>query len=85
MPREKIAELGHQPLLMDLSMGGTTEYTADIPPEEIAALAGKSMQEILDTDDRSVITAWMTEGAVAKAQALLAGDSLDGILAVGGM
>jgi len=85
MLREKIAALGHRPLLMDLSMGGKTDYTADILPEEIASLAGKSMQDIFDADDRSVITAWMTEGAIAKAQALLADDSLDGIVAVGGM
>ena len=85
MLREKIAALGHRPLLMDLSMGGKTDYTADILPEEIASLAGKSMQDMFDADDRSVITAWMTEGAIAKAQALLADDSLDGIVAVGGM
>ena len=85
MLREKIAELGHRPLLMDLSMGGNTEYTADIPPKEIAALAGKSMQDIFDTDDRSVITGWMTSGAISKAQALLADNALDGIVAVGGM
>lgn len=85
MLKEKIASLGHQPLLMDLSMGGKTHYTADISPEEIASQAGKSMQEVFDADDRSIITDWMTNGAIAKAQALLVENSLDGIVAVGGM
>ncbi|GAB6907799.1 Tm-1-like ATP-binding domain-containing protein [Desulfosarcina cetonica] len=85
MLRDKIAALGHQPLLMDLSMGGQTRYPADIPPDEVAALSGKTMQEIFAADDRSVITEWMTQGAIAKVQALLAEKSLDGIVAVGGM
>ena len=85
MLKEKIAAFGHQPLLMDLSMGGETRYKADITPEEIASMAGKTMQDIFDADDRAVITGWMIQGAVAKAQALLAEDSLDGIVAVGGM
>lgn len=85
MLKEKIASFGHDPLLMDLSMGGETDYTADISPKEIASFAGKRMQEIFDTDDRSVITDWMTTGAISKAQALLTENSLDGIVAVGGM
>ena len=85
MLKEKIVEFGHLPLLMDLSMGGATRYAADIPPEEIASLAGKSMQDIFAADDRAVITDWMKKGAIAKAQALLAEGSLDGIVAVGGM
>lgn len=85
MLKEKIASFGHDPLLMDLSMGGETDFKADIPPEEIASLAGKRMQDIFDADDRSVITDWMTNGAISKAQALLVENSLDGIVAVGGM
>lgn len=85
MLREMIAEFGHQPLLMDLSMGGKPGLAADIAPDEIAALAGKTMAEIFAEADRSVITGWMTAGAVAKAAALLSENSLDGIVAVGGM
>lgn len=90
MLREKIAEFGHQPVLMDLSMGKRSGFSADIGPEdigpdEIAALAGKTMDDIFAANDRSVITNWMTEGAIAKAAALLAENSLDGIVSVGGM
>lgn len=85
MLRQMIAEFGHQPLLMDLSMGAKPELAADIAPDEIAALAGKTMAEIFTEEDRSVITGWMTEGAVTKAAALLSENSLDGIVAVGGM
>ncbi len=84
MLKEKIAALGHQPLLMDLSMGGKTTYKADIGPDEIAALAGKSMDDIFAVDDRAEITDWMTKGAIAKALALLSENSLDGIVAIGG-
>lgn len=85
MLREKIAEFGHEPLLMDLSMGGKTQYQADIGPDQIASLAGKSMADIFAEKDRSVITDWMTQGAIAKALALLSENSLDGIVSVGGM
>lgn len=85
MLKQKIAEFGHQPFLMDLSMGGKTAYKADICPNEIAALAGKSMDDIFAEDDRAVITDWMTEGAIAKALELLSENSLDGIVAIGGL
>lgn len=85
MLREKIAEMGHQPLLMDLSMGGKTPYKADIGPEEIASMAGKTMGDIFAENDRAVITDWMTNGAISKAQELLSENSLDGIVSVGGM
>jgi len=85
MLKEKIASLGHDPILMDLSMGGKTTYQADICPDEIASLAGKTMDEIFTTDDRAVITNWMVQGATKKALRLLSDNSLDGIVAVGGL
>jgi len=85
MLKEKIAAIGHHPVLMDLSMGGKHSYDADIGPNEIASLAGKQMEDIFAEEDRSVITNWMTQGAVAKARALLGENSLDGIVSLGGM
>lgn len=85
MLKEMIARFGHQPLLMDLSMGGKSGYAADIGPEEIAALAGKSMADIFAENDRSQITKWMTAGAIAKASVLLSENLLDGVVSIGGM
>lgn len=85
MLKDKIAEIGHEPILMDLSMGGKTSYKADVGPDEIASMAGKTMAEIFAETDRAVITDWMTKGAIAKALALLSENSLDGIVSVGGM
>ncbi|GAB6193034.1 Tm-1-like ATP-binding domain-containing protein [Desulfocastanea catecholica] len=85
MLKEKIAAIGHHPVLMDLSMGGKHGYQADIGPNEIASLAGKQMEDIFAEEDRAVITNWMTQGAVAKARALLGENSLDGIVSLGGM
>lgn len=85
MLKKKIIAIGHQPLMMDLSMGKKHGYDADIKPDEIAALAGKTMEDVFAEKDRSVITGWMTQGAVVKARELLSDNSLDGIVSVGGM
>ncbi len=82
--KEKIRAAGHRPVLMDMSMGGKPTIEAEVPPQEIAELAGKTIDEILTSKNRRFCTDTMTEGAQNKAFALLAERRLDGIVAMGG-
>lgn len=83
--REKIRAIGDRPILMDISMGGKPTLDADVPPHEIAEMAGKKMDQILTSTDRRICTDIMTEGAQNKALALLADGKLDGIVSLGGI
>ncbi|MGD2125513.1 MAG: Tm-1-like ATP-binding domain-containing protein [Desulfobacteraceae bacterium] len=82
--KEKIASREHQAILMDISMGGQPSFQADIMPEEVAALAGKNVEELIASRDRFEVTNTMRDGAQQKALDLLSQGSLDGIVALGG-
>jgi uncharacterized protein (UPF0261 family) len=82
--KEKITFRGHETLLMDLSMGGYPSFQADITPQEIAGLVGKSLEEIVASKDRFAVVDAMRAGAQQKALDLLSQDHLDGIVALGG-
>jgi len=82
--KEKIASRGHEPVLMDLSMGSHPSFQADITPSEIASLVGKNLEEIIASRDRLAVVDAMSAGAQQKALELLSQDYLDGIVALGG-
>ena len=66
-------------------MGGKPTLDAEVPPHEIAEMAGKSMDEIPEFHRPRICTDIMTEGARNKALALIAEGKLDGITALGGI
>ena len=82
--KERIESSGHEVILMDISMGGHPSYQAEITPEEIARLAGKDLEEIIASKDRSAVVNTMTMGAQQKALYLLSNGELHGIVALGG-
>ncbi len=82
--KERIVSRGHEPILMDLSMGGLPGFQADITPHEIAGLMGKTLEELRASKDRLSVTNVMTAGAQQKALDLLSRGSLQGIVALGG-
>ncbi len=82
--KERIGSRGHEAILMDISMGEKPSFQADITPEEIAALAGKDIEQIRASKDRLTITNAMTAGAQQKALDLLSQKKLDGIVSLGG-
>lgn len=82
--KETIVARGHQALLMDISMGGTSRVQADITPEEIASLAGKDLKDLVASKDRFAVTEAMTIGARQKAMELLSQGNLEGMVALGG-
>ncbi|MFC1534370.1 Tm-1-like ATP-binding domain-containing protein [Thermodesulfobacteriota bacterium] len=82
--KERIEARGHRALIMDISMGGSPAFKADIPPEEIARLGGKDIKDIIASKDRLTITNTMTSGAQQKAFELISQGSLHGMVALGG-
>ena len=82
--KERVASRGHEPILMDLSMGGLPGFQADITPHEIAGLVGKKLEELTASRDRLSVTNLMTAGAQQKALDLLSRGALHGIVALGG-
>jgi len=82
--KESIVSRGHEPILMDLSMGGHPGFQADITPQEIAGLVGKNLEELTASRDRLSVTNVMTAGAQQMALDLLSRGSLQGIVALGG-
>ncbi|MEJ2098749.1 MAG: Tm-1-like ATP-binding domain-containing protein [Desulfobacterales bacterium] len=82
--KEQIADSGFEPIMMDLSMGGRSSISADIPAEEICRLAGRDLPELIASKDRLFVTNTMNDGARQKALELLSQDRLHGIVALGG-
>src|SRR4030042_995307 len=82
--KERISSRGHEPILMDLSMGGHPGFQADITPHEIAGLVGKDLGELTASRDRLSVTNVMTAGAQQKALDLISRGNLQGIVALGG-
>ena len=82
--KDRITQRGHQAIIVDLSMGGTPLFQADITPQEIAQAAGKGIEEITASRDRSMATRVMEAGAMKKIGELDSLKKVDGIIAVGG-
>lgn len=82
--KERIESSGHEAILMDISMGGHPSYQAEITPKEIAGLAGKDLEEIVTSSDRSAVVNTMTMGAQQKSLDLLSKGELHGVVALGG-
>jgi uncharacterized protein (UPF0261 family) len=82
--KDRIESNGHEAILMDISMGGHPSYQAEITPEEIARLAGKDLEEIVTSSDRSAVVNTMTMGAQQKSLDLLSKGELHGVVALGG-
>ena len=82
--KRRIEARGHTALIMDLSMGAVPTWPADIPAEEIAALAGQSLENLIAGGTRSANSEVMIGGAQKKVAELLAANRIDGIVAMGG-
>jgi uncharacterized protein (UPF0261 family) len=82
--RERVVSRGHDPILMDLSMGGHPGFRADITPREIAELTGRKLEDLTASRDRLSVTNVMTAGAQQMALDLISRGSLHGIVALGG-
>ena len=82
--RDKIAELGKRPVVLDISLRGKGESGADISPQEVAEAGGSSLKAIHESGDRVAITAAMTRGAIRIAQQLIETGQIHGVIGIGG-
>jgi uncharacterized protein (UPF0261 family) len=82
--RDKIAELGNKPVVLDISLRGKGETGADISPQEVAEAGGSSLKEIHESGDRVAITAAMTRGAIQIAKQLVEAGKIHGVIGIGG-
>ncbi|HTY23122.1 MAG TPA: Tm-1-like ATP-binding domain-containing protein [Desulfomonilaceae bacterium] len=81
--RDRIRDLGGNPLVLDLSMSGAS-HAADITSASVAEAAGTTIQEIQLSRERKTITRQMITGAVKLTRDLLESGRLAGVIGLGG-
>lgn len=82
--KEKIESLGLRTLLMDLSLRGGNDTTADIHPEHVARAGGSTIEVIRNSRERSKITNITISGASRLAKQHHAEGNIHGVIAMGG-
>jgi uncharacterized protein (UPF0261 family) len=82
--RGKIEDGGARVELMDLSMGQDPGQACEIPPADVAAAAGWSIDDIRASRERSEITNAMIAGAVKLAAQRFAEGKLQAVVGLGG-
>ena len=82
--RDELEANGVEVIHLDPSIRREVTPAAEIPPSEVAAGAGKSIQEVRDLKHEGKCQEAMTAGAIKVAQDLHARTPLSGIIAIGG-
>jgi uncharacterized protein (UPF0261 family) len=82
--RETLEANGADVVHLDASIRSEVADEAEITPTDVAAAAGKTIQEVRDLKHEGKCQGVMIEGAVKCAQALHARTPISGIIAVGG-
>ncbi|WP_137155644.1 Tm-1-like ATP-binding domain-containing protein [Rhizobium sp. FKL33] len=81
---ETIAKAGGQALLIDVSVLGDPPYTPDFSRRDVAAAAGVTIQDIIDSGDENSSMALMAKGACSLVRALYDEGRIEGMIALGG-
>lgn len=71
-------------MMIDMSMGSTHVFSADITAAEVAQAAGRRVEDLIAARNRSASTEAMITGAQRKVLELLSKKQIDGIVAMGG-
>ncbi|RTZ99183.1 MAG: UPF0261 family protein [Deltaproteobacteria bacterium] len=82
--KDKIASLGVDTLIMDLSMRGDKKSPAEITPAMVATAGGSTLDDIRNSRERSKITGITIQGASKLAVDFHASGRIDGMIAMGG-
>jgi uncharacterized protein (UPF0261 family) len=82
--RRRVNEQGADVLLMDVGVLAAGHVPVDIANREVAAAAGRTLQQVIDAGDENTAMTWMAEGASALASRLHAEGRIQGLLALGG-
>ena len=81
---EQVVAAGGQSLVMDVGVLGNGRIPADIPNTEVAAAAGVTLQQVIDSGDENSAMALMARGASALALQWHSEARIDGLLCLGG-
>ena len=79
-----IRKLGGNVISMDVSVLGDPDAPTDISKHEVAAAAGRTIQDAIDSGDENHAMQIMAEGAAKLTADLHASGSIHGMLAMGG-
>ena len=75
---------GYKALVMDIGSLGIAPFTADIPAEEIAEAAGKTIQEVRGLKEAGPAAKIMTIGAINIVRELYRSGKFHGVISIGG-
>ena len=81
---EQVAAAGGQALVMDVGVLAKGRIQPDIANTEVAAAAGVTLQQVMDSGDENSAMALMAQGASALAVQWHAAGRIDGLLCLGG-
>lgn len=82
--REVAAELGVNPILMDIGTLEAPGTQPDIPADSVAKAAGFDLEDLKKNRDRPGAVKAMQEGGILRAKGLLRENRLDGVIGLGG-
>ncbi|MDZ7920515.1 Tm-1-like ATP-binding domain-containing protein [Rhodoferax sp.] len=82
--RESVEHLGGTAMVMDVGVLGKGGFTPDILNSEVAAAAGVTLQQVMDTGDENTSMKLMATGASLIAMQWYVEGRFDGLLALGG-
>lgn len=82
--RESVAHCGGTALVMDVGVLGRGGFTPDILNTEVAAAAGVTLQQVMETGDENTSMKLMADGAALIASQWYLEGRFDGLLALGG-
>lgn len=81
---EQVAASGGQAVVMDVGVLGNGRIRPDIANTEVAAAAGVTLHQVIDSGDENSAMALMARGASALAVQWQAAGRVDGLLCLGG-
>lgn len=82
--KERIEDLGHKAIVMDVGVAGEVPFEPSVTRGQIAQAGGASLEEIIAIDNEAKSMRIMAKGASKILKELYSSDRLDGVLAVGG-
>jgi len=81
---EQIRARGHQTLIIDVGTGGPPKLKPDVTREEVAALSGIDLAEVLARHDRGAAVTAMTRAAATVLEKLAGAGRIHGVISLGG-
>lgn len=81
---QRIRELGHDPLLIDVGTADSPQITPDIRREEVAAAGNIDLQALMARADRGECVSAMSKAVPKLLERLQAEGRIDGVISLGG-